>query len=109
MKVFIVALLALPAALAAPLAGAAPIDSLKCACANAAGQTRSSGLCHLMVGALDNPGEWCYRGTSYAPAMETVFTATKCAEQWGAEWNRSICKPIKLCPRAPGVDAYSPC
>ncbi|PVH96318.1 hypothetical protein DM02DRAFT_632119 [Periconia macrospinosa] len=109
MKAFFVALLALPATLAAPLADGFPMQSLECTCMNAAGETRASGACQYLSGFLHSPGEWCYRHTAWAPAMDTIFTNEGCVDLWGSEWNKGVCRPVKLCQAPGGSDYYQIC
>ncbi|RYP20578.1 hypothetical protein DL765_002735 [Monosporascus sp. GIB2] len=109
MKAFFVALLALPTALAAPLVSEFPMQSLECTCMNAAGETRASGICQYVNGLLHSPGEWCFRAASWAPAMDTVFNNKKCAEMWGSEWKKGVCRPVTLCQGLGGPDYYTPC
>ncbi|EMD61864.1 hypothetical protein GGP41_002635 [Bipolaris sorokiniana] len=113
MKAFFVALVALPAVLAAALpssqAAAFPIQSQECTCQNAAGATRASGLCQYMRGALRGPGEWCFPGTSTTAAMNTIFNDERCLEQWGSEWSKGVCRPVLLCQGPGGPDYYEIC
>ncbi|KAF2736685.1 hypothetical protein EJ04DRAFT_551057 [Polyplosphaeria fusca] len=111
MKTFFVALFALPAALAAPTASAFPIQSVECACMNAAGETRVSGTCQYQNGTPTTSGpEYCYRAVSWAREMNTVFNNELCPQWYGEEWTKGVCRPVKLCQR-PGLSSeyYARC
>ncbi|KAK4150038.1 hypothetical protein C8A00DRAFT_37370 [Chaetomidium leptoderma] len=119
---FLVAFLALPTAiLAAPTTEAAApnppnfvMDSLACACQNPEGVVRSENFCLAIQGGNELPtryggyGGYCYRPVAWAYQMETVFTDAACKEWYtvAPEFNKAVCKPVKLCLEHPGVPGY---
>ncbi|KAK7917416.1 hypothetical protein PG985_011024 [Apiospora marii] len=97
MKTFFIALLALPAALAAP---AGKHEVLACACANAQGETYTPGYCLYIRGAYftaPDGKQYCFPGATDVERMDEVFTDGECSRVY-PDFPGHACVTTNACP-----------
>ncbi|KAK8102486.1 hypothetical protein PG984_015632 [Apiospora sp. TS-2023a] len=109
MKSFFVALLALPAALAAPAEPAGKHEVTACACANSKGETFVPSVCLYVRGrdyTAPDGKDYCFPAATNAEVMEDTFNAPWCAKEF-PNFPERLCVKANACPLL--GDTQQPC